>query len=107
LQRLYAFAQFGPHAGAVAAADALVIRWPKDADTLYGCACVHALAAGAVKADPALAERYAARAVALLRQAVAASFGDADTMSKDPDLQSLHGRSDFQELRIRLAAKKP
>jgi serine/threonine protein kinase/WD40 repeat protein len=98
LQRLSALAQHGRPAEAVAAADALAVRWAKDADTLYGCACVHALAAGAVKDDAALAERHAARAVALLSQAVAAGFKDGEQLRKDPDLDALRQRKDFLQL---------
>jgi serine/threonine protein kinase/WD40 repeat protein len=95
LQRLCALAQFGPHAAAAAAADALAARWSKNAEKLYNCACVLALAAGATKSDAALADRYAARAVALLRQAVKAGWTDGEQIRKDPDLDALRGRKDF------------
>ncbi len=107
IQRLYALAQHGRHAEAVAAADALAARWPQDHETLYGCACVHALAAGAVKDDAALSERYAARAVALLRQAVGAGFKDAAHMAKERDLDALRDRADFQQFVAGLEKKMP
>jgi hypothetical protein len=103
LQRLYALALSDRHAQAIAAADALAARWPKDLDTLYGCACVHALAAGAVKGDAGLAERYADRAVALLRQALTAGFNDGQQLAKDPDLDALRRRDDFVQLLWELA----
>lgn len=98
LQRLYALAQHGHNTDVTAAADALAARWPKDNDTLYNCACVHALAAGAVMGDAALADRYAARAVVLLRQAVAAGYKDGQHILKDSDLDALRGRKDFLDL---------
>jgi hypothetical protein len=98
LQRLYALAFHGLRGEAVAAADFLASRWPKADTTLYGCACVHALAAGAVKGDSGHAERYAARAVALLRQAEDAGYKDAEALRKDPDLNALRGRDDFKKL---------
>jgi hypothetical protein len=107
LQRLQALALHGSHNEAVAAADALAARWNKDADTLYDCARVPALAATAVNGDAALSERYAARAVALLRQAVDAGYANAGHMRKDSDLDSLRRREDFRELLKKLDAKKP
>ncbi len=106
LQRLYALAQYGRHAETSAAADALAARWPKDHNTLYGCACVHALATGAVAADAILSERYGSRAVALLRQAVEAGYHDAERLRKDADLDSLRRREDFRELLKKLDAER-
>ncbi len=94
LQRLCALAQHGRYAEATASADSLATRWPNDGPTLYGCACVHALAAGAVKGDAVLA----ARAVALLRQAAIAGYRDGEHFLKDPDLDALRRREDFIQL---------
>jgi serine/threonine protein kinase/WD40 repeat protein len=98
LERLYAVAQHGSHSDAVAAADALALRYSKDGDTLYNCACIYGLAAGAVKADAPLADRYALRAIALLRQAADAGFKDSAHLQKDTDLDSLRTREDFKAL---------
>ena len=98
LHRLWSLAQYGRHPEATAAADTLATRWPTEGETLYGCACVHALAAGAVKGDAVLADRYAARAVALLRQAAIAGYRDGDHFLKDPDLDALRRREDFIQL---------
>jgi serine/threonine protein kinase/WD40 repeat protein len=107
LQRLSALAPHGRHIEAAAAADALAARSLKDPETLYGCACVHALAAGAVIGDAPMSERYAARAVALLRQAVEAGHRDSEHLRKDSELDSLRRREDFRELLKKLDAKKP
>ena len=98
LQRLQALALHGRHAEAADAADALAARWPKDAETVYQCACVHALAAGAVKGDATLADHYAVRAVALLRQAADAGYNNSQTVQKDHDLDALRDRADFKDL---------
>ncbi len=96
--RLQSLAAHGSHAQAVAAADAVAARWPKDHNTLYDRACVFALAAGAVQGDVALSDRYAARAVALLRQAVAAGYRNGPHIRRDPDLNALRRRKDFLDL---------
>ena len=56
--------------------------------------------------DAPFAERYARRAIALLRQAVAAGYQDAAHMKKDPDLDSLRGRDDFEKLLKEMDAKQ-
>jgi hypothetical protein len=54
-----------------------------------------------------LAPEEAARAVALLRQAVAGGYKDAARLKKDRDLDALRGRDDFRLLLAELEAKKP
>jgi hypothetical protein len=44
------------------------------------------------------AQSYADRALALLREAVRCGYRDAAHMQKDPDLDPLRGRDDFQKL---------
>ncbi len=107
LFRLIALAMHGRHAEAIAAADVVAAGWPKDPNTLYNCACVHALAAGAVKGDAALADRYASRAVELLQQAVAAGYKDGQNIIEDSDLDALRQRDDFRMLLKKLNAKQP
>lgn len=97
VQRLCALAQYGSYAEAGAAADALAARRSKDSLCLYNCACVHALAAGAVKDDAALADHHAARAVALLHQAAKAGWPDREYIHTDRDLDALRGQKDFME----------
>ena len=73
------------------------------ADALYLAARVHAVAAARVRADDR--ERHAARAVALLRQAVRGGSADAAEMSRDRDLAPLRDRPDFRAVLAELAAK--
>jgi len=61
-------------------------------------ACVCALAAGVVKEDARLQGQYAARAVELLRQAVATGFRDVPTLRKDSALDAVRHREDFKQL---------
>ncbi len=79
-------------------------------DILYHAAAVHALASTIVRDDGNLppadrdqqAERYALRAVELLRSAHAAKyFADAEhvnSLKSDPDLGPLRQRADFKKL---------
>jgi hypothetical protein len=105
-ERLSALVLHGRHAAAAAAADELAGRRPHDANSLYGGACVHALAAEAVKGDAALARRYVDRAVARLRKTLAAGGVDANHVKKDPDLDVLRHRNDFQQVLKELDSKR-
>jgi hypothetical protein len=53
------------------------------------------------------AEAYAARAMATLRQAVQNGFKDAAHMKKDPDLDPLRPRADFQKLLAEVRSMAP
>jgi hypothetical protein len=52
-----------------------------------------------------LAQSYAERALALLRQAVERGFKDATQMKQDPDLEPLRTRKEFQKLLAVLEGK--
>jgi hypothetical protein len=98
LFRLQAEAQFGRTQEAIATVDALVKRGSLSGYELDEGGRIYALAAGAVKGDAALADRYAARAVALLRHAADAGYMDGQHALKDPDLDALRGRKAFIDL---------
>ena len=53
-----------------------------------------------------LANDEADRAMARLKQAVAAGYKDADHMKKDKDLDTLRDREDFKELLAELETTK-
>jgi tetratricopeptide (TPR) repeat protein len=79
---------------------------------LYNAACVFALAADRKDESAARVskEDCAKRAVALLQQAIAKGFKNAEHMKKDDDLKALREREDFKKLLSELeaaAAKKP
>jgi tetratricopeptide (TPR) repeat protein len=106
--RAQCLARAGEHAQAVAEANALTEAKDVTGDTLYGVARVYALAAAKVTGDPRprLADAYAARAVELLRQAVAKGYKNAAHLKQDKDLDALRGRQDFTELVAKLGAAK-
>jgi tetratricopeptide (TPR) repeat protein len=100
LGRLITTARLGQHAQAVAEAEAEVkgASFFLGASTHYNAACVYAGAVEGAAGDAALAERYAARAVQLLRQAVAKGYRAAAEMRTDRDLDPLRRRNDFAAL---------
>jgi serine/threonine-protein kinase len=104
LQRSVALARAGQRSQATTAVEALLQPVSADNATLYDAACVYALAAGQAGKDATpntsslLAERYATRAMVLLRQAVQKGYKDAAHMKKDSDLDSLRPRADFRKL---------
>jgi tetratricopeptide (TPR) repeat protein len=81
-----------------------------DADSLYIAACVRAVTAavlGAADPSPAgakQADAEADRAMAWLKQAVAAGYKDLANMQKDKDLDALRQREDFKKLMAELVA---
>jgi len=93
-------------AKAIAAADLLADNAKAPGDW-YDAACGYALCIPlADKAETK--EKYAARAVELLRQAVAKGYKDVAQMKKDTDLDALRPRDDFKKLVADLeAATKP
>jgi serine/threonine protein kinase len=75
--------------------------WP--APAWYDFAGVYALASAK---DKHKKEEYAARAVEFLRRAIEAGYKDAGHINKDPNLDPLRGRPDFQQLLESLAKGK-
>jgi hypothetical protein len=98
LQRSLSLARNGDHTLAVTEANAVAEAKDVQGPNLYDASCVCALASSSVKGDTKLAERYASRAVELLRQAVAKGYKDVAHMKKDADLDGLRGREDFKKL---------
>jgi tetratricopeptide (TPR) repeat protein len=74
------------------------------AATIYDLACVYALASKDAVAQAERAERYAARAVELLRQAVQKGYRDLAHLKSDKDLDTLRQRDDFRKLSVELGA---
>jgi serine/threonine-protein kinase len=110
LFRAAALIHQGEYARAAAEADDLARRKDGGAELLVGAACVHAQVAAAVRGKGGLsqdeqkqmAERHAVRAVALLRAALEAGFSTGqvriDQLRKNPDLEPLRSRQDYQQL---------
>jgi hypothetical protein len=63
------------------------------------------LACSSVKGDAKLADRYAARAVELLRQAAARGYENVDRFKSESDFDSLRNRDDYRKLLADLEEK--
>jgi hypothetical protein len=78
----------------------------RDAKSLYKAACWRAITARVLRDTAATgADAEADRAIAWLRQAVAAGYSDAAQAATDSDLEVLRHRADFQELLGQLQAR--
>jgi hypothetical protein len=106
LQHCLSLAHLGEHRAAVKGVEKLLRSSSEEADPpsgslCYDSACVYALSAAAVKDDAPLRDQYAARALALLRQAQKNAFfkdpKQIDNMRKDTDLDALRPRDDFKK----------
>jgi tetratricopeptide (TPR) repeat protein len=119
LERAGTLARSGQYDRALNEAETLLR--PKDvpSDQLYDAACVFALSSAAVARDAGLpaaerkerAARYADRAMALLVRAQKAGHfktrANVANMQKDPDLDTLRRRDDFQKLMADLRKPVP
>jgi tetratricopeptide (TPR) repeat protein len=70
----------------------------------YDFACVYSVASGEIAGKKA---EYSNRAMVLLQKAVKLGFRDASHMAKDPDLDPLRDREDFQKLIASLPKPMP
>jgi serine/threonine protein kinase len=103
--RMEALVLSGDHAKATAEADAAAHADAANAGILYDTACIHAQASEAAATDRERAERYAIRAIELLRQAIAKGYTDVDHLKKDPDLKPLYSRQAFAKLVAELESR--
>jgi eukaryotic-like serine/threonine-protein kinase len=95
LDRAACLARLGRFAAAVPVAEELAVAQAA-ANHLYACARVLSLSS-AVRDNPAAAA-HAARAVRLLRQAVAKGYADIPNLLTDADLVPLRPRADYADL---------
>jgi hypothetical protein len=101
------------HAQVAATVDELERFGFEPAKGPYDAACLLARCTTLVQKDALLAElkrkelaqSYADRAMALLRQSVARGYKDAAHMKKDPDLEPLRARQEFHKLLAKLEGK--
>jgi tetratricopeptide (TPR) repeat protein len=113
LRRCATLATLGRHSEATRAANEMATRQGLPAAMVYDLACIHSDCTTAVAKDETLSpaereqltEKYAARAVALLSQAVQLGYEDVAHMKKDTDLDPLRSRQDFQKLLAELGSK--
>jgi hypothetical protein len=94
------------HARAREEADALAAGQDLNGRVLLYLAIVYAQSVAAAGKDAALAERYAARAVELLRRAAGVGFKDVNVLKKFPQFAPLRRYKPFQELLKELEKKK-
>ncbi len=112
IQRAGARAGQGEHAQATAEAETLARQRDLNPGHLYDLACTFANCSAAVERDRNLpsADRarlqalYAARAMDLLRQAIATGWRRPEHLKQDPDMDPLRAREDFRKLRADLEA---
>src|SRR5262249_6858235 len=103
----------GDHARLAAAADDLVRCDYEPASDAYNAASCLSRCIMLIDKDDQLtearrkelAQHYADRALALLRQAVAHGFKDAAKMKANPNLQPLRGREEFQRPLVDIETK--
>src|SRR5262249_25853728 len=104
-------------AGDAAGCRQTAARWERlkrtDADSLYNAARMRAVTAALFRAAHASSEgarqadAEADRAMAWLKQAVAAGYKNASHMKQDKDLDALRDRADFTKLLAELQARPP
>jgi serine/threonine-protein kinase len=116
LGRLGALARSGKPTQATAELAAILKKWPDEPLVTYRAALVNALASATTPAGPGKteaerrkpADELAARAVELLRKAVAQQYltpTHFEKMQRDPDLDALRSRPDFIKLMKDLEAQ--
>ncbi len=106
MQRALTLVHLKEHTRATAEADALAGIQGLPAYLLHDAASVHALAAAAVPDKVPLSQKYAARAVALLRRAFEKNYqAVADEVREDKTLDLLRSREDFRKLLKEFEAK--
>ncbi|HVG94157.1 MAG TPA: protein kinase [Planctomycetota bacterium] len=99
--RLRHFERAKDSAGCRATAEMLERVGRRDPEGLYDAACFRAVTAAVLRAasgDARAVEEEAQQALAWLRKAVAAGFGDAEHVANDKDLDALRDREDFRRL---------
>jgi len=110
--RLQHFEKAKDPAGCRATAEMAEKLNPTDQTCLYNLACMRAVTAAVLRArdrsetTARAAAAEADRAMAWLKQAVAAGYNNVENMKTDKDLQALRDRKDFQRLLADLAASK-
>jgi thiol-disulfide isomerase/thioredoxin len=105
----------GDHAALLALGEALLLDAPDDPNQTYNAACLAARAANTAAAQPELpeAERrqlvdaHGSAAVKLLGMAVHLGYRDHPHMERDPDMDPLRARPDYQQLVAELSSRFP
>jgi len=102
----------GDSTGGIQLIEKLRSRFTNDMLFSYNAACVYGRALERLSNKPEPAESaekkktYAKKAMSDLRASVKQGFDDLEWLKEDPDLESLHGRADFQRL-VDVMSTKP
>jgi serine/threonine protein kinase len=102
LHRAVALAGVKDHGRALTEIDEIAGAKDASPGVLYNAACACTQSMAATRDDSKQAEQYAVRAVQLLRRAIARGYNDLAHLKKDPDLDPLRQREDFQKLLMEL-----
>ncbi|MBX9627065.1 MAG: hypothetical protein K2X82_24905, partial [Gemmataceae bacterium] len=94
---MMSLARTGGHGEAVEMAEAVRAKLPKDPGALVDIACCYAVSSAAVPAG-ADRDRYAAKALEALGQAIDAGYGDKVNLETEPDLDGVRVRPEFKAL---------
>jgi serine/threonine protein kinase len=113
IQRCVTLGLMRKHAQTASAVEEMASREGLPAKAIYDLACIYCLCVPLAARDADLsaakrgevAERYAARTVALLRQATQAGYKDLAQLRKDAFLNPLRQREDFTKLIAELEGK--
>jgi tetratricopeptide (TPR) repeat protein len=107
VQRALAMAYLKDHAKATAEVEAVIGDPKLPATDVQDAAAVYAVASAAVTNDAKLSERYAARAIALLRRAFEKNYlAIADDVRQDKNLAAIRSREEFRKLIAEWEAKQ-
>jgi tetratricopeptide (TPR) repeat protein/tRNA A-37 threonylcarbamoyl transferase component Bud32 len=107
VQRALALAYLKEHAKATAEVEAIIGDPKLPASDVQDAAAVYAVASAAVTNDAKLSERYAVRAIALLRRAFEKNYmAIAEDVRKDKNLAAVRSRDDFRKLVAEWEAKQ-
>jgi tetratricopeptide (TPR) repeat protein len=108
IARAQMLARYGQHLEAATTTEKLLDLAPEGIGNWYSAACCYARCIPGVASgkspdqftaeEKALRERYAARAVELLREAIRNGYKDGKHLKKNADLTPLRQREDFKEL---------
>jgi serine/threonine protein kinase len=102
---MMALARTGSHREAIELAETVRTKLPKDPAALVDIACCYAVCSATVPSagvDKETHERYVAKALEALKQAIDAGYGDKANVETEPDLDAVRNRAEFKTLSNRL-----
>jgi tetratricopeptide (TPR) repeat protein len=98
---MMSLARVGSHSEAVELAESVRAKLPKDPGALVDVANCYAVCSAVVPAagaDKEARERYVAKALEALGQALDAGYGDKVNLETEPDLDAIRDRAEFKAL---------